>query len=119
MRDITVEFGRIRLKVKSIKVGDDLCVIVSGGDSPHIGCVTFSTPRPSLSNDNEISSTTSVINRIGHKDDEVAKYISEQLSSRLNKHVAVICGIHIDNITEEEIKALMDNLNDIISCIIK
>lgn len=117
MQDITIEFGRIKLNVKSIEIGDDLCVIISGGDSPHIGCVTLSTPRPSLSNKNVISSTTSVLNRISHKDDEVARYVSEELSSKLNKHVAVICGIHVDNITEAEIKELMGSLNDIISSI--
>lgn len=118
MQDITIEFGRIMLNVKSIEIGDDLCVIISGGDSPHIGCVTLSTPRPSLSNKNIISSTTSVLNRISHKDDEVARHVSEELSSKLNKHVAVVCGIHVDNITEAEIKELMGSLNDIISSIV-
>jgi hypothetical protein len=117
MQNLTLEFGRIKINVKSIEIGDDLCVVISGGDSPHIGCVTLSTPRPSLANMNIISSTTSVLNRISHKDDEVAKYVSEKLSSKLNKHVAVICGIHVENITEDEIKDIIGHLNEIVSSI--
>jgi hypothetical protein len=117
MQDIKIEFGRIKINVKSIEIGDDLCVIISGGDNPHIGCVTLSTPRPSLTNNSVISSTTSILNRISHKDDEVAKYVSEQLSSKLNKHVSVICGIHVDNITEDEIKDVIGHMDELISSI--
>ena len=111
MMDLNIERGRLNINTKAFLVGDDLCVIISGGDIPHIGCVTLSVPRPSLSNKNEISATTSILNLIGHKDDEAAKYVSQTLSSRLNKHVVVTCGIHVDDITTEEI--------DIAICILK
>lgn len=111
-------WGRISLTIKSMEMGDDLCVIISGGDRPHIGCVTLSTPRPSLSHENVISSTTSVLNRIGHKDEDVARYVSEKLSAKLNKHVAVVCGIHVDHITKEEIKNIMEHLDEVIFSIV-
>jgi len=111
MQDFTVEKGRIKINMKSILIGEDLCVIISGGDSPHIGCVTLSVPRQSLADSNDISATTSVLNLIGHKDDEAARYVSHVLSSKLNKNVVVTCGIHLDNITEEEIKNTVELLN--------
>ena len=117
MQEKTIEFGRIKINMKSFEIGDDLCLIVSGGDAPHIGCVTLSSPRPSLSDKDIISSTSSVLNRVGHKDDEVGRYISEKLSAKLNKHVAVICGIHVDNITQDELVELMESLNELISSI--
>lgn len=98
--------GRIRIEAKVIPVGEDLCVIISGGDKPHIGCVTTSVPRPSLLDSNITSATTSVINFIGHKDDEVAKYVSHKLSSALNKNVVATCGIHIEGIIVEEIETV-------------
>lgn len=117
MQDFILEKGRVKINMKSILIGDDLCVIISGGDSPHIGCVTLSVPRPSLEDSSVISATTSVLNLIGHKDDEAARYVSHILSSKLNKNVVVTCGIHLDNISEEEInitiellKVLTDNL---------
>lgn len=110
MQDLTLESGRIKINMKSFDIGEDLCVIISGGDKPHIGCVTLSVPRPSLSTHGVTSSTTSVLNLIGHKDDEAAKYVSHLLSSQLNKNVVVTCGIHVDNITHEEIEMIFDLL---------
>lgn len=103
MNNMTVKKGRIEIKAKAILVGDDLCIIISGGDRPHIGCVTLSIPRPGISDSSKNSATTSVMNITGHKDDEAARYVSQTLASALNKNVVVTCGIHLDNITNEEI----------------
>lgn len=113
MQDLTIEKGRIKINMKALKVGEDLCVIISGGDSPHIGCVTLSVPRPSLADKNAISATTSILNLVGHKDDEAAKYVSHTLSSRLNRNVVVTCGIHVDNITAEEIDVTIRTLKEL------
>ncbi len=119
MVDMTAVRGRININVKAFLVGEDLCVIISGGDSPHIGCVTLSVPRPSLSDSNERSATTSVLNLTGHKDDEAARFVSQALSSRLNKNVVVTCGIHVDNITAEEIIKTISLLNELTAALIE
>jgi len=113
MQDFTAVKGRVKINLKAILIGEDLCVIISGGDSPHIGCVTLSVPRPSLADSSIISATTSVLNLIGHKDDEAAKYVSHMLSSELNKNVVVTCGIHLDNITKEEINITFELLKEL------
>lgn len=113
MQDFTAVKGRVKINLKAILIGEDLCVIISGGDSPHIGCVTLSVPRPSLADSRIISATTSVLNLIGHKDDEAAKYVSHMLSSELNKNVVVTCGIHLDNITKEEINITFELLKEL------
>lgn len=111
MQDLTLERGRIKINMKAFLIGKDLCVIIAGGDAPHIGCVTLSVPRSSLSDPDIKSATTSVLNLLGHKDDEAANYVSKTLSSRLNKNVVVTCGIHVDNITSEEINIAISLLN--------
>ena len=113
MQDLNIEKGRIKINMKAILIGEDLCVIISGGDCPHIGCVTLSVPRPSLLDESIISSTTSVLNLVGHKDDEAARYVSHALSSKLNKNVVVTCGIHIDNITAQEINITIKLLSEL------
>lgn len=118
MEKFTIEKERIRITMQSIEIGEDLCVIITGGDKPHIGCVTLSIPRPSLSNKNSISATTSVLNLVGHKDDEVARYVSQKLASSLNRNVAISCGIHIDNIEEEEIELIMKITEELTEMII-
>lgn len=95
--------GRLNICFQALAVGNDLCVILSGGTKPHIGCVTLSTPRSSLADPQTISATTSVLNCIGHKDDGVANYVSHTLSATLKTHVVVACGIHVDAITASEI----------------
>lgn len=119
MQDLTVEKGRIKINMKVLSVGEDLCLIISGGDSPHIGCVTLSVPRPSLADKNVVSATTSILNLIGHKDDEAAKYVSHTLSSKLNKNVVVTCGIHVNNITAEEIDITINLLRELTEKLIK
>ncbi len=101
--------GRLRICFQAIAVGADLCVIISGGTKPHIGCGTLSIPRSSLADPNVMSATTSVFNRVGHKDDSVANYVSHVLASALNTHVVVACGIHVAAITPDEI-LLIQNL---------
>ncbi|MDF2677113.1 MAG: hypothetical protein K0Q97_1430 [Bacillota bacterium] len=111
--DLKAEEGRIKIIMKAIMLGNDLCVIVSGGDSFHIGCTILSIPRPSLNDKNIISSTESVLNLIGHKDDEALKIVSHTLSSKLNKNVVVTGGIHVDDITKEEIKTVIKLLKEL------
>ncbi|NTW72017.1 MAG: hypothetical protein HGA49_07245 [Eubacteriaceae bacterium] len=119
MTEINTEKGRMKINIKVIPLGDDLCVIISGGTRPHIGCVTSSVPRPSLSDPEQISATTSVLNLVGHKDDDAARYVSHALSACLNKNVSVVCGVHVDNITSEEIEDVQNLLKDAVFKIIK
>ena len=87
MYELTSKRGRIKVDLKAFIIGHDLCVIVSGGDAPHIGSVTVSIPRSSLADSNDNSATTSVLNMLGHKDDEAARYVSHTLSAKLNKRI--------------------------------
>ncbi len=116
--DLKAEEGRIKIDMKAIMLGNDLCVIVSGGDSPHIGCTILSIPRPSLIDKKIISSTESVLNLIGHKDDDALKVVAHTLSSKLNKNVVVTGGIHVDNITKEEIKTIIKLLKELTDSLI-
>ncbi|HCJ57872.1 hypothetical protein SDC9_94825 [bioreactor metagenome] len=118
MKVLSLEKERIKITMQLIGVGEDMCVIITGGDKPHIGCVTLSTPRQSLADKNIISATTSVLNLIGHKDDEVARYVSHKLSSALNKNVAASCGIHIDNAEKREIELIMKITEELTEMII-
>jgi len=118
MKIYTTEKERIKISMQLIEIGDDLCIIIIGGNKPHIGCITLSTPRPSLSDNGLISATTSVLNLVGHKDDEVARYVSQKLSSALNKNVAISCGIHLDKIEEWEINTVIEIAKELTNKII-
>ncbi|MCL0108025.1 proteasome assembly chaperone 4 family protein [Peptococcaceae bacterium] len=97
------------VNVTATITGDGLIVQLTGGDKPHVGAVVMSLPRPSLKDASDISCTSYVLPRLGHKDDEVAKPIAEELSRRYNIAVVVVAGIHIENATESEIKKVLTN----------
>ena len=94
-------------------IGDDLMISVWGGTKPHIGSISVSVPRPSLQDNTTMSATSSIINLIGHKDEVVARKFSEKLAAKFNKNAIATAGIHIDDITENQINILMQNMTDL------
>ena len=91
-------------------IGDDLMISVWGGTKPHIGSISVSVPRPGLKDGISMSSTSSVINLIGHKDEVVARKFSEQLAAKFNRNAIATAGVHIDDITENQINIIMQNI---------
>jgi hypothetical protein len=94
-------------------IGDDLMISVWGGTKPHIGSISVSVPRPGLKDGTSMSSTSSVINLIGHKDEVIAREFSEQLAAKFNKNAIATAGIHLDDITENQINIIMQNITDL------
>jgi len=92
-------------------MGQDLLVSIWGGTKPHIGAVGVAIPRPSLRDPRKWSATSSHFTFIGHKEDILVKKISEKIASQLKRNVVVIAGIHWDDISNKEIKAI-ENLTE-------
>jgi gallate decarboxylase subunit D len=108
MITISHERGRIAIRMTALPMGKDLCVALVGGDREHIGAAAVSQPRPSLLCDGTVSSTTSVIALLGHKEDELAKYVASKLAVGLNAVVCVACGVHVDGIEPSEVRDVLD-----------
>ena len=84
---------------------DDIVVIIGGGHD-HIGALSLSVPRPSLDDADSISATSSVLTMPSHKDDEPAKYVGDKIAAATNRNVAVIAGIHYDNLAFADLETL-------------
>lgn len=104
----TVE-GEYDLESHVTLIGRDLLVAIWGGEEPHIGAVSMAQPRPSLENPEKTSATASVFCFLGHKEDDLAKAVSESLAAALNCRVIVTAGIHWDNIDSAGIQAVNRN----------
>ncbi len=100
-------------------LGADVLVILTGGTKPHIGSIAVALPRPSLTNEAIVSSTSSVYNFLGHKDHVIAQRIAEMLSSRLNRNVVAVAGFHIDKISPEGISRVVENCDELVKVIYK
>ncbi len=106
MKRFEVKVSRRRFQIYGYvqELGEDLLVSIWGGTRPHIGAVGAATPRPSLKDPGKWSATSSNLTFLGHKEDLLAKKISEQLATLLRRNVVVVMGIHWDHMTSKEIK---------------
>lgn len=111
--------GKCRVWAFFFLLGDDLVVGIGGGERPHIGALAVAEPRPSRAKPDVISSTSSVITLLGHKDDIVAREAADSLASETNRVVTVTAGIHVENATKKEIETLLANSRRVIQKIIK
>jgi len=109
MMEIIEGKDKYKVKLVAIKSGEDLTVIISGGEKPHIGTIAVSIPRPSLKDLNKVITSTSVFTLIGHKEDELSKQIAENITKITKKITVVIVGLHIEKATSKDIECLIKN----------
>ena len=96
------------LAAELTRVGEDYHLLLTGGTKPHIGCTVLAVPRPSLSGNGKRSSTSSVINLPGHKDEQICRYLAEQLAAQKNAVVVCTGGFHMDNLNRKQIGQIVE-----------
>lgn len=103
-----------KLFIQIDRLGADCLVTVQGGERPHIGCTVLAVPRASLKGDGEVSCTSSVLNVTGHKDEQICRYLAEEVCRK--SRVTVVCtgGFHFDDISEEQISEVLLALPEIV-----
>ena len=104
------QIAGITIEIQETRIGDDIVLILAGGDKPHIGCVVQAVPRPSLTNDGSISVTSSVLNLTGHKDGFLCRKLAEKRCRETGRIVVCTGGVHIENITKEQIHKLLEEI---------
>lgn len=119
MREVCVEDGKYSVSAQIIRCGKDVSLTVSGGESPHVGANALAIPRPSLSDPEKVSASTSVICVLGHKEDEIARTAAERIAASQNCVASVCVGVHIDNADSEELFRLKRNLDTLIDLVLE
>jgi len=110
--ELTEGKGRARVTVTVNSLGSDLVVRIYNQDA-HVGAVAVGD----YDYEHERASV-SVVTRLGHRDDVLAREAAYLLSKSIRKPVCVIAGVHLDNITPEEIDKILANTKIAISEII-
>jgi hypothetical protein len=82
--------------------GGDLCVVLGGGERPHIGAAAVASP-----------SESGAVRLPEHRDDVPALEMARKISAAKNIAVCVAAGIHIDGASADEIAALLKNAEKI------
>lgn len=121
MKKFSVEISEGKFKIEGLVqiIGQDILLSIWGGTRPHIGSVALAQPRPSLRNPKKWSSTSSDLTLLGHKEDLIAKKISERLASNLRRNAIVTVGFHWDNLTNKEIKTVEKISQKILTQVLK
>ncbi|KMT22890.1 hypothetical protein [Clostridium cylindrosporum] len=105
--------GKYVVEGFAIWCGEALNITIGGGEKYHIGAVGIAIPS-SLKGENKRSATTSVLCIQEHKEDEYARYAAKHLATALDCVVTVSIGIHIDDVSKEDIEVLSNNFKEII-----
>lgn len=101
-RIIPLSFGELKIVVT--KIGEDYLLLVTGGQE-HLGCTILAEPRKSLTGDG-FSSTSSVLNASGHKDELLCRPLAERLAAQRGARVVCTGGFHIDEISPAQLQEL-------------
>ena len=106
--EITRGEGRTRVTLSAKRIGDDFAVSIYN-ENAHIGAVAVGEY-----DHEEKRASTSVITRLGHKDDAIAQKAAYLISQKTKRLSCVIVGVHLDDITEEEIREFLANADSLV-----
>ncbi|MCL2549378.1 MAG: hypothetical protein FWE78_00255 [Methanimicrococcus sp.] len=105
--------GRVTLVLEGRSVGDDMLITLTGG-AAHIGAAALAYRDSGTGR-----TTASVLSAPGHKEEEIALKGAKMFSKALNKTVLFAAGIHLDDITPEEITEIENACMEIIESSLK
>lgn len=95
--------GRTRVCLDVWHTGNDLVAHIYN-DGAHLGAVSVSE-FDTKSGRNSVSTIT----LLGHKDDALTREAAYLLGKHTRRNICVIAGVHIDNITQDEIARVGEN----------
>jgi hypothetical protein len=100
--------GRTRVSLWASSLGDDLMVHIYN-ENAHVGAVAVGE----YDQQNQRASV-SIHTRLGHKDDAIAQKAAYTISKATKKALCVIAGVHIEDITAEEIDEVLVNAGAVV-----
>ena len=116
MRTFVVQKGEGDLLV-SMSVtetyGHGLACFLYGGTLPHVGGQALASPGPMLHGAQLSRADLWTSTVPGHKDADAAAAVARKLCIATGQAVSVAAGIHVDNATPDQVKALYQNCLDV------
>jgi hypothetical protein len=100
--------GRTEVSLSAHRIGKDLVVFLFNRQG-HVGAVALADYSREVQR-----VSTSVITRLGHKDDPIAYNAAYRLCKHLKKPVCAIAGIHLVGIKPKEIAQVLENCDTLI-----
>ena len=107
-RQFGIGQGRSRVEAFATLTDSGVSILLTGGESPHIGGLVLSSPRKSLSGSGA-GADSWIVPLPGHKDAVVAEKVADYICRTISEAVAVTAGIHIDDAKAGELDVLREN----------
>ena len=101
--------GRTQVSMSVNRIGEDL-IVCFFNEAGHIGATAVAEYC-----EKENRATVSVITRPGHREDALASDAARRICKAVRRPVCVIAGIHLDDITKDEIAEILENCENLIS----
>ena len=101
--------GRYAVRLESYDVGKDMLIVITGGEEDHIGSATLIETKGHLQ----------TIIKKGHQDHVVSEKMANIIYDTIGEDLLVVCGIHIDDASKEEIDILVDNAQACVNIFLK
>jgi hypothetical protein len=105
--------GRTEVTLWAGSLGADLIVHIYN-ENAHLGAVAVGEW-----DEKEQRASVSVHTRLGHKDDAIAQKAAYTISKSTRKPVCVIAGVHVENITPQEINEVLVNAEGVVEEFLK
>ena len=106
---IRVGEGRYSVRLESYNIGNDMLIVITGGEEDHIGSATLIEEKDHVQ----------TIIKKGHQDHVISEKIANIIYDTIEKDLLVVCGIHIDDASKEEIAILVDNAQSCVDIFLK
>ncbi len=106
---ITAGEGRYSVNLESYAIGKDRLVIITGGEEEHIGSATLIEAKGHLQ----------TMIKKGHQDHVVSEKMANMIYDKMGEDLLVVCGIHIDDASKEEIDMLVHNAQACVDIFLK
>lgn len=95
--------NNIKIKLEAIYAGNDICVLITGGDKAHVGAISVYSKEEGIR-------TISLKN---HKDYIIGELFINSIKEEFSGNISVSCGIHVDNIKKDQIRDIYKICNNI------
>lgn len=108
MFKITRKVSRIEITLEVKKLGEDYLLTLTGGKE-HAGAVSVG-----LFDEKSGRASSSVFTLPGHREEQLALDSARRVSKATGKTTVVVAGIHVDNISLEEIKEIVSTAEEMV-----
>ncbi|AKB79997.1 hypothetical protein MSHOH_3514 [Methanosarcina horonobensis HB-1 = JCM 15518] len=112
MFKITKKISRTEITLEVKKLGEDYLLTLTGGKE-HVGAVAVG-----VFDEKSGRASSSVLTLPGHREEQLALDSARRVSRATGKTSVVVAGIHVDNISLEEIKEIVSTAEEMVGSFI-